>query len=583
MSQREKNPIWQYFDKSISDTSKAVCKICNKCYSLGNHEAKKQTSHGLKLHLSKFHDQEYSTSTSLEEEETVSLWSRASSRPFGVCRALAAQLGTLAPARRTHAHLLRRTDRLLRELRNLDAQRCRETHKVAVIYVGKGQETRNEILSNRCGSPAYEAFLAALAWEVELESHVGFTGGLRGGGGGGVSAPYLASLTLEALFHVATRMPADSPDAILNKVTTSTSLEEEETVSLWSRASSRPFGVCRALAAQLGTLAPARRTHAHLLRRTDRLLRELRNLDAQRCRETHKVAVIYVGKGQETRNEILSNRCGSPAYEAFLAALAWEVELESHVGFTGGLRGGGGGGVSAPYLASLTLEALFHVATRMPADSPDAILNKTRHLGNDEVHVVWSEHWRPYKRDTLPTQFCDVLIVLYPLPGGLLRCTVSRKPDVCVFGPLWEECIIRVSCVAALVRGAAVAGGRAVRAGMALYQHAYAERSRELDALVRAHTLPSTFETFVERLRDPVPATQPHDQGTGRLAAALLDHGASAWAGSGDTHGVSPRPSKRLGPFKRPPHNAHPAPHTAPPLTAPPPLSAPSSAPRRNR
>lgn len=55
---------------------------------------------------------------------------------------------------------------------------------------------------------------------------------------------------------------------------------------------------------------------------------------------------------------------------------------------------------------------------------------QTRHLGNDEVHVVWSEHWRPYKRDTLPTQFCDVLIVLYPLPGGLLRCTVSRKPDV---------------------------------------------------------------------------------------------------------------------------------------------------------
>ncbi|KAG6460484.1 hypothetical protein O3G_MSEX012013 [Manduca sexta] len=348
------------------------------------------------------------------------------------------------------------------------------------------------------------------------------------------------------------------------------SCEEPEVCEVVPEGGARPFAVCRLLLAQLGTLAPARRTHAHLLRRTDRLLRELRNLDAQRCRETHKVAVIYVGKGQETRNEILSNRCGSPAYESFLAALAWEVELESHVGFAGGLRGGGGGGVSAPYLATLTLEALFHVATRMPADSPDAILNKTRHLGNDEVHVVWSEHWRPYKRDTLPTQFCDVLIVLYPLAGGLLRCTVSRKPDVAVFGPLWEECIIHVSCCAALVRGAAFAGGRAVRATMPLYQHAYSERARSLDALVHHHTQPTTFEQFVERIREPVPQHAPNTEtgggggsGSGRLAAALLDAGASAWGGAVETHSVSPRPVKRLGPFKRLPHVPG-APHTAP-------------------
>lgn len=67
-----------------------------------------------------------------------------------------------------------------------------------------------------------------------------------------------------------------------------------------------------------------------------------------------------------------------------------QVELESHVGFAGGLRGGGGGGVSAPYIATLTLEALFHVATRMPADSPDAILNKVGYLsrvGHDKRFV----------------------------------------------------------------------------------------------------------------------------------------------------------------------------------------------------
>lgn len=53
-----KNPIWQFFEKCSTDQSKAVCKICNKLYSLGSNEPKKQTLHGLKQHLSKFHEPE---------------------------------------------------------------------------------------------------------------------------------------------------------------------------------------------------------------------------------------------------------------------------------------------------------------------------------------------------------------------------------------------------------------------------------------------------------------------------------------------------------------------------------------------
>lgn len=45
-------------------------------------------------------------------------------------------------------------------------QRCRETHKIAIIYVAEGQEDKNSILSNDCGSQAYEEFIAGLAWEV---------------------------------------------------------------------------------------------------------------------------------------------------------------------------------------------------------------------------------------------------------------------------------------------------------------------------------------------------------------------------------------------------------------------------------
>ena len=45
-------------------------------------------------------------------------------------------------------------------------QKCRETHKIAVIYVGAGQEDKNSILTNSGGSQAFEDFVAALAWEV---------------------------------------------------------------------------------------------------------------------------------------------------------------------------------------------------------------------------------------------------------------------------------------------------------------------------------------------------------------------------------------------------------------------------------
>ena len=51
-------------------------------------------------------------------------------------------------------------------------QRCRETHKIAVVYVAEGQEDKNSILSNTCGSQAYEEFIAGLAWEVSYRQNV---------------------------------------------------------------------------------------------------------------------------------------------------------------------------------------------------------------------------------------------------------------------------------------------------------------------------------------------------------------------------------------------------------------------------
>ena len=196
-----------------------------------------------------------------------------------------------------------------------------------------------------------------------------------------------------------------------------------ETQNSYDRDS--PFQLARILFQQLGLSAWDKRPHIHLVNKNEQLVRELKHLDTQKGRETHKIAVIYVAEGQEDKISILSNTSGSEAFEEFVAGLGWEVELESHTGFMGGLsRTRGVTGETAPYYATSFLEIMFHVSTRMPSNSDESMLSKTRHLGNDEIHIVWTEHWRDYRRGIIPTEFCDVLIVIYPLNNNLYRIQV---------------------------------------------------------------------------------------------------------------------------------------------------------------
>ncbi|KAJ8941366.1 hypothetical protein NQ314_010429 [Rhamnusium bicolor] len=346
------------------------------------------------------------------------------------------------------------------------------------------------------------------------------------------------------------------------------------------------FQQCRLLFSQLGLAGWERRQQLHLLNKTERLLRELRNLDNQSCRETHKFAVIYVAPGQEDKNSILSNQGGSVAYEQFLAALAWEIELEGHTGFLGGLQRQGSTGLTAPYIATSFLEAIFHVATRMPGDTPEAVLNKTKHLGNDEVHIVWSEHSRDYRRDIIPTEFCDILITIYPLGSNLHRVTVNCKADVPHFGVLFNEAIVESNILAGLVRATAVCASRAKRITYQLYQQYYEERARSLGTVVTKHKNCTTYEDFISKVYSPIATPSPFcpsgssSSGAGdgttcnpsMLAAALLDsHGHShkgtqradqkyrasandasrgVWFNNSDTQNIdssiSPRPLKRI-------------------------------------
>ncbi|XP_059477062.1 ral GTPase-activating protein subunit alpha-1 isoform X2 [Neocloeon triangulifer] len=264
------------------------------------------------------------------------------------------------------------------------------------------------------------------------------------------------------------------------------------------------FLLCKLLFSHFGYTGWERRSHINLLRKDEKFIREIRNLDAKICRETHKIAVFYVADGQEDKNSILSNTSGSAAYEEFVAGLAWEVELESHTGFMGGLQKNKSTGDTAPFYATSFVEVMFHGATRMPSSSQESLLQKTRHLGNDEVHIVWSENSSDYWRGIIPTEFCDILMVIYPLPNRLYRVQVNRKKDVPYFGPLFNESIVGHQALPMLVRATAIAASRAKRSMLPMYQTYYEERTKALLTIADHYKIPSTFEEFASSVYAPV-------------------------------------------------------------------------------
>ncbi|XP_055458573.1 ral GTPase-activating protein subunit alpha-2 isoform X3 [Psammomys obesus] len=280
-----------------------------------------------------------------------------------------------------------------------------------------------------------------------------------------------------------------------------------------------PFYFCRLLLDDLGMNSWDRRKNFHLLKKNSKLLRELKNLDSRQCRETHKIAVFYIAEGQEDKCSILANERGSQAYEDFVAGLGWEVDLSTHCGFMGGLQRNGSTGQTAPYYATSTVEVIFHVSTRMPSDSDDSHTKKLRHLGNDEVHIVWSEHSRDYRRGIIPTAFGDVSIIIYPMKNHMFFITITKKPEVPFFGPLFDGAIVSGKLLPSLICATCINASRAVKCLIPLYQSFYEERALYLEAIIQNHREVMTFEDFAAQVFSPSPSYSL--SGTGVLTSSL--------------------------------------------------------------
>ena len=127
-------------------------------------------------------------------------------------------------------------------------------------------------------------------------------------------------------------------------------------------------------------------------------------------------------------------------------------------------------GQHSVYHATSTIEMMFHVVTMMPTKPGDPQqVHKKVHVGNDHVHIVWSEHTRvrlalalalqsadcstrahmraqDYRPTTISSHFNDAHIVIYPLQRSdasskdleeqLFRVQIFCKPKVPSFGPL---------------------------------------------------------------------------------------------------------------------------------------------------
>ncbi|CAF0735212.1 unnamed protein product [Adineta ricciae] len=267
------------------------------------------------------------------------------------------------------------------------------------------------------------------------------------------------------------------------------------------------FALCRSHMTQLGLMMFENRQNIDLLNTSkanrDQLLRELKNLDTLNCRETHKIAVIYIGYGQEDKTSIFNNTHGSSNYEEFLTHLGWQVELSKHTGFRGGLH-------PLPntysiYYANALVEIMYHVATMIDGSTDeDRSRKKTRHIGNDEVQIIWTEHYHEYDRSIIASAFGDVLIVIHPLPNGLYRIRIDKTSQTTNFGPLFDGAIVDKLILPELVRATAINASRARRTTLNNHCEFYEERYRIINSIIRTHKKETTYEEFLAKSFTPL-------------------------------------------------------------------------------
>jgi len=286
---------------------------------------------------------------------------------------------------------------------------------------------------------------------------------------------------------------------------TSTSVSSKPTTQANSTIlSTNAFRTCRLFLSHLGFLTSEGLKRLYLLEENPRLIKSLKDLDQLQSREVHKIGLIFVKQGQEDQNSILRNDESSVSdlFSEFMKGIGWMIDLKTHQGFLGGLdRTSPSSGKVAPYFADANLEVIFHAPTLMPSKESDPQqIEKKKHVGNDFVNIVWSEHIRDYKPTTISSQFNDAHVVIYPLPNGLFRIQIHRKEKISFFGPLVDGMVVSKRILCPLIRQTAINASKRARSLSKFYQKPFPTRNAFIKDNILRHKANKTFDNVMIKL-----------------------------------------------------------------------------------
>ncbi|OLL26292.1 Tuberous sclerosis 2 [Neolecta irregularis DAH-3] len=184
----------------------------------------------------------------------------------------------------------------------------------------------------------------------------------------------------------------------------------------------------------------------------------------------HKMGVLYVGKGQTTEQQILSNRVGSCEYMEFLSGLGNLVLLKDNKDiYTGGLdTEDNHDGAFAYFWSDKITQIIYHTCTLMPTDlehDPQCTMKK-RHIGNSFVNIIYNDSGIPYHFDTIPGQFNFVNIIITPTSASRtykmeqesisFKVELQCQPELPETSPIYEFKMIHTPALPNFVRNIAL-------------------------------------------------------------------------------------------------------------------------------